>query len=331
MKTIYLVSGASGHLGSTLIKILKEKKNRIRALILPGEEAYTDKDTEIFIGDVTELGSLERFFEHETDEELILFHCAGIVSVSSKENPMLYKVNVEGTRNMLEMALKYKVKKVVHVSSVHAFVYQDEGEICEPDGFYPDRLGDPYGRSKALATNLCLEYVKKGLDISIVNPTSIYGPGDKRKNNPSVISIWMLYKVRVPIGLEGGFDFVDVRDVAQGMIDCAYKGRKGECYILSGYYLSANDLINEVNQICGRKKIKGAVPYKVVKPFAPLMEKITGLFIARPPITPAALSIFNTNGHFSHDKASRELGYQARRPEETLRDMIEEFKAEEKI
>ena len=328
MKTIYLVSGASGHLGSTLVKKLKKENHRIRALVLKGEEPYVDKDVEICIGNVNDIDSLERFFEHREDEEVILFHCAGIVTISSKKNPLVNKVNVEGTRNMLEMAMKHKVKKMIYVSSVHAILENKDGINSEPEEFYPEMIDDPYGRSKAAAAKLCKEYADKGLDVSTVLPSAIFGPGDQRKNNHSVISVWMMYKLRIPVGLQGGFDFVDVRDVSQGMIDCAKKGRKGQCYILSGHYLKVNDLMNGVNKVCGRRSIKVAIPYRIVRPFVPLMEKLIGIFTKKPLITPYSLAILNVNGHFSYEKASKEFGYSPRETGETLKDMIKEFEAE---
>ena len=325
METIYLVTGASGHLGSTLVSKLKEEKNRIRALVLPGEEKYVDNDVEICIGNLTDPESLEKFFDLSADQEAILFHCAGIVTVSSKQSPIVYKVNVEGTENILKQALKHKIKKMVYVSSVHAMDRKPEGIISEPEAFYPDRIDDQYGRSKAMASNLCLEYAKKGLDVSMVLPSAIYGPGDLRRNNPSVRSVYMMYRFKVPVSVEGGFDFVDVRDVAQGMIDCARKGRKGECYIVSGHHLESIELMNGINEICSRKLIRHSVPYGMVKIAIPALEKMLGLFTDKPIITRNSLSILNTNGHFSHDKATAEFGYSPRETKETLKDMIEEF------
>lgn len=325
MEKIYLVTGASGHLGSTLVSLLKKDGFRIVALTLPGEEVYVDRDVEISTGNVSDTESLERFFDYARGKEAILFHCAGIVTISSKENPLLNKVNIEGTENILKMALKYGIKKMIYVSSVHAILEKEEGITCEPEEFYPEKIGDPYGRSKAYGAMLCLDYAKKGLDVSIVHPTGIYGPGDERKNNHAVNSVRLLLKFPTPLGIEGGFDFVDVRDVAQGMIACAERGRKGECYILGGHYLSVMDLINSINELSGRRKISLCLPYRIVKPFAPLMEKVISLFSTKPLITPYSLAVLNTNGHFSHNKASREFAYKARDAKDSIRDMIEEF------
>ncbi|MBQ3295383.1 MAG: NAD-dependent epimerase/dehydratase family protein [Erysipelotrichaceae bacterium] len=325
MEKIYLVTGASGHLGSTLVRFLKKDGFRIIALTLPGEEAYVDKDIEICQGNVNDMESLERFFAYTKGKKAILFHCAGIVSISSKENPLLNKVNIEGTENILKMALKHGIKKMIYVSSVHAILEEEEGITCEPQQFYPEKIGDPYGRSKACGTLLCLDYAKKGLDVSIVHPAGIYGPGDYRKNNHAVNSVRVLSKFPTPVGVEGGFDFVDVRDVAQGMIDCAGKGRKGECYILAGHYLSVMDLINSINEICGRRKISLCLPYRIVRPFTPLMEKVISLFSPKPLITPYSLAVLNTNGHFSHEKACREFDYRTRDAKDSIRDMIDEF------
>ena len=328
MERIYLVSGASGHLGSTLVNRLLEKGEKIRALVLAGEEKFVPEGVEVYTGDVRKIETLKEFFHTDDNSELIVLHCAGIITIASKENPIVHEVNVEGTRNILEMALKSKVKKMVHVASVHAIKENENGEVnTEPEEFCPDQLGDQYARSKAEAVNLCIEYAKKGLDVSYVMPSGIFGPGDVRKNNHTVRSINAMFKGLIPIGIEGGFDFVDVRDAAEGIILCSEKGRKGDGYILSGHYIKTIDLVNGANILCGRKETSLQVSYKFVRFFAPFIEKVFLFFGNKKPlVTPYSIDILNTNGHFSHEKATRELGYQPREVMDTLRDMKEELK-----
>lgn len=326
MKTIYLVTGASGHLGSTLIRQLLEFNKPIRALVLPGEEEFIPKEVTCYSGNVCDRESLKPFFAHEDDEELILFHCAGIVTISSSFDPNVWKVNVEGTRNILEMAQEYKVRKMIYVSSVHALIEKESGDTAEAEVFEPDKIEDQYGKSKAAAAALCQQFAKEGLDVSIVHPSGIYGPGDIRKNNHSVRSVELMAKGLIPLSMEGGFDFVDVRDAARGMIQCAGKGRRGECYILSGHFVTTTELINGVRKLCGYKPVKLEFPYSFVKHFAPFLEKGSHLLGNKKPlVTPYSLAILNTNGHFTHAKASKEFDYSARSVEESLRDMIEEF------
>lgn len=326
MKKIYLVTGASGHLGSTLLNRLLEKGQTVRCFVLPGEEKYLPDGVEVFVGDVCDKASLFPFFQNENGDELILLHCAGIVTISSKKNPLVRKVNVEGTRNVLELALAAKTGRVVYVSSVHALLEADKADTKEADHFEPWKIDDPYGKSKAEASNLALEYARKGLNISIVHPTGIIGPGDIRNTNHSVRSFKAMMKGYIPVGLKGGFDFVDVRDVAEGIILCADKGKQGDCYILGGHYVKISELLKQINQLCGRRTLNIELPYGLVKTAAPLAEKFCDLFKIRSLITPYSIAILNGNGHFSHEKAKIELGYEARPIRDTLKDMYAEVK-----
>ena len=180
MKTLYLVTGASGHLGTVLCGKLLEQERKVRALVLPGEERYVPEGIEIITGDVTDPNSMEPFFEHGDDEEIVVFHCAGIVTIASKTNPLVHKVNVEGTRNVLELALKHKARKTVYICSVHALVEEEEGETRETDVYHPEQISDQYGKSKAEAGNIALEYFRKGLDVNIIMPSGIFGPGGSK-------------------------------------------------------------------------------------------------------------------------------------------------------
>ncbi|MBR4461025.1 MAG: NAD-dependent epimerase/dehydratase family protein [Erysipelotrichaceae bacterium] len=327
MKKIYLVTGASGHLGSTLCKQLLNEGKAVRALALLGEEKYVPSGVEIVTGDVTDPASLTAFFHHDEDEEIIVLHCAGIVTIASKANPMVHKVNVEGTRNILRLAKEHNALKVVYVCSVHGLVEAEEGDTTETSSYHPEQIDDQYGKSKAEAANIALDFYKQGLNVNIILPSGIFGPGDVRRNNHMIRAIDAMAKGYIPVSLQGGFDFVDVRDVAAGIIACAEKGRAGESYILSGHYLTVKEILNEVNEICERKPSGIEIPYALVKPFGALAESIGNHFgKGKPLVTPYSLAILNTNGHFSHDKATKDLGYQTRTSRESIRDMIEELK-----
>ena len=326
METLYLVTGASGHLGTILCSKLLEQGRKVKALILPGEEKYAVEGIETITGDVTDPSSMEPFFKHGKDEEIIVLHCAGIVTIASKTDPLVYRVNVEGTRNILEMSLKHKARKVVYVCSVHALVEAEEGETKETDVYHPELIADQYGKSKAEAGNIALDYFGQGLDVNIIMPSGIFGPGDYRRNNHMIRAIEAMAKGYIPVSLQGGFDFVDVRDVADGIIACAEKGRPGEPYILSGHYLTVADILDEINSVCSRRTLGIEIPYWLVKPFGPLAETI-GKYLGKgkPLVTPYSLAILNTNGHFSHEKATADLGYEPRSVSESIIDMIVEI------
>ena len=163
MKKIYLVTGASGHLGTVLCKQLLNEGRTVRALALPGEENHVPSGVRIITGDVTDPASLAAFFHHDEEKEIVVLHCAGIVTIASKTNPLVHKVNVEGTRNILKLAQEYDASKVVYICSVHGLVEAKEGDTKEASSYHPEQIDDQYGKSKAEAANIALDFYKQGL------------------------------------------------------------------------------------------------------------------------------------------------------------------------
>ena len=127
---------------------------------------------------------------------------------------------------------------------------------------------------------------------------------------------------RLPLGVKGGYDFVDVRDVAAGVLACAERGKAGECYILSGHYASIQDLLALTASLLGRKGPRLCAPAALAGCAAPIFEKIGQLRGERPFFTPYSIAVLRSNGHFSNAKAVGALGFHARPLKETLRSMI---------
>ena len=127
-------------------------------------------------------------------------------------------------------------------------------------------------------------------------------------------------KGKLPMGVEGGYDFVDVRDVAAGILACCEKGRPGECYILSAEYVSIRRMLDSLCHISKGNRVKLLAPVWLAKAVSPFAEWVSKLKKEKPYFTPYAVSVLGSNGLFSHAKATRELGYSPRRFSVTLRD-----------
>ena len=323
MDKIYLVTGAAGHLGNTIVRKLLEKNEKVRALVLTGDKfPIEDSNVELFYGDVRNKESLIPLFSNLENFEAICIHCAGIVSISSKYNQAVYDVNVNGTKNVMDLCLEYGINKVVHVSSVHAIEEKTKGEpIVEFSKFDKEKVEGLYAKTKAEASQYVLDMAKKGLDVSIVHPSGILGPGDYGHGHLTQLVIDYLNH-RLTAAVNGGYDFVDVRDVADGIISCTKYGRKGECYILSNKYFEVIDILNMLHEITGVKKIKTILPLWFAKLTAPLSE-IFYKIIKEPPLyTSYSLYTLTSNSYFLHDKATKELNYNPRPMEETLKDTV---------
>lgn len=326
MDTIYLVTGAAGHLGSALLARLLELGKDVRALLLPGGENIPPGDYELFYGDVTNKESLKAFFSNPDQKDLIVIHCAGIVTISSQYQQKVYDVNVNGTKNIVDLCLENSVKKLIYVSSVHAIPEKPVGEtITEIYDFDPDTVVGPYAKTKAEATAYVFASAQKGLNVSIVHPSGICGPYDDGRSHLTTLVI-DYYRRRLTSGVDGGYDFVDVRDVVEGIIACSEMGRAGEGYILSNRFYEMREILGILHNITGKKKITSYLPHWFVKAIAPLAEIYYKILKQAPLFTTYSIYTLNTNAIFSHEKATEELGYHTREMEETLADTIEWLK-----
>ncbi len=321
MEKTYIVTGACGHLAGTIIKYLRKTEGQIRGLILPSESAASDEKVTYYTGDVTKPETLEPLFQGLEGRETIVFHAAGLISISEKASGALERVNVGGTRNILEKCAEYHVKRLVYTSSVHALPEKEFGATIEETGSFDEAAvrGD-YAKTKAEATREVLEAGKRGLDVVVVHPSGIIGPYDGGSNH--VVQLVKMYITgKLPAAVRGGYDFVDVRDVAAGCIAAADKGRSGECYILSNRYCTIKELIGIMRGFTrGRRKL--CLPLPIARMFCPLFGFIARLTHTRPLFTPYSLFTLESNSRFTHDKATMELGYHPRDIRSTIGDTI---------
>ena len=324
MKKLWLVTGATGHVGSVLVAELLKRNEYVRALVRPGSRERLPAGVEACEGDIRNMESLAPFFERGDYDLITLVHCAALITIASKWNPHVWDINVHGTDHVMRLARDTGVDRAVYVSSVHAIPERPLSEtITEVGSFSPDLVHGQYAKSKAAAAQLVLDYARAGLNVSIVHPSGIIGPGDRRRRNHMIRTLRAMAEGKITIGLSGGYDFVDSRDVVEGILGCEEKGRPGECYILSGHYIRVLDLVNVIRKIRGKKPTRIEVPHAVVKLIAPAAESFVRAFSREAPIlTPYSVYTLNTNGKFSHEKAAREFGYHPRSIEESIRDSL---------
>lgn len=321
MNELYLITGAAGHLGSAIVKKLRKDGKNIRALILPNEKSIPNCD-EFFYGDVLDKKSLNSFFENKENKELIVIHAAGIVSIASKHNQIVYDVNVTGTKNIVDMCKKHGVKKLVYVSSVHAIPEKPAGQVMmETENFSPEKVKGLYAQTKAEATAFVLREAQAGLNANVVHPSGICGPYDNGKGHMTALVVEYC-KGHLTSIVKGGYDFVDVRDVADGIIACCEKAKGGECYILSNRYYSVREMIRLLHEITGKREIKHTLPDWFINLTAPLAETYYKTLRQPPLFTASSLDTLRSNSLFSHEKADKELGYCATNMKTTLFDTV---------
>jgi len=314
-----LVTGAAGHIGNVLVRELLADGCRVRALVLPGEDlkALEGLDVEIFEGDVLDPSTLE----HAFDGVDYVFHLAGIISIMPGQDGLMRRVNVEGTKNIIHAAKKAHVKRMVHTSSIHALSRKWKGCIDECVPFDMHNAAGVYDRTKAEASLEVLKAVEEGLDAVIVCPTGVIGPYDYRGSEMGdLLRSFMRRKPHFMI--DGAYDFVDVRDVARGLILACERGRQGEVYILSGWQVKIFQLKQMVQDLLGWHSASIYIPNRLAKfsaKFMPFFYKLTG---QTPKFTTYALETVLGNSNISNQKARSELGYQPRKMTSTVADTV---------
>ena len=319
----YLITGATGFLGRTVLAQLKDAKPEIRALVMDGDPLARElpQNVRVMAGDVCDEAALERFFAG-ADEHTCVINCAGMISVATHPGDRIYRVNVDGTKNVLKRCRELGIGKLVYVSSVHAIPEKPKGmEIAETTVFSPELVKGDYAKSKAMATALVLQAAKEGLNASVVFPSGIIGPGDLGKGSITNMLLSFLAG-KLPLAVKGGYDFVDVRDVAAGILACAERGLPGHGYILSGHYATIRDILDLVKKTVNLRRSVSYLPICFAKLVAPIYEKIS--LRRREPLyfTPYSIAVLDSNGAFSRNAAATALGYTPRPLSSTIRDTV---------
>ena len=314
----YVLTGAAGHVGSTVLGELLRRGDRVRALLLPGQKPPMD-GAEYVYGDVRDAHSLEPLFAGMGGATVV--HAAALISIADRVSDQVRAVNVGGTQNILDLCQRTGVRRLVHICSSHAVPEAPRGQAhVEIDNYDPDKVNGCYAKTKAEAARTVVAAARQGLDAVLVLPTGILGPGDKGGNHLLQMVIQYM-QGKLPAYVKGGYDFVDVRDVARGVLLAAEKGRPGESYLLSGAYISLRNLLGRVKETARLKSLP-ELPIalgKVAVPFVELAARISG---HRPLYTAYSLRVLGSNGLFSHEKATQELGYAPRPWQKTVDDTV---------
>jgi dihydroflavonol-4-reductase len=255
----------------------------------------------------------------------VVYHLGASISISN-DSPQIEAVNVQGTRNVVEACLACGVRRLVHCSSIHALVQSPLIEPLNEDRPLALEAHHPtYDRSKALGELEVRKGIEKGLDAIIINPTAIAGPFDFK---PSFVgkAILAMARGKLPALVRGGYDWVDGRDVASGMIQAEKVAPAGAKYILSGHWRSVAELANLVSRHTRVKPPHITIPLWLASMGLPVINSFSRANRKEPLYTRFSLKTLRSNHKISHARASRDLGYQPRPFEETIADAVAWFK-----
>ena len=318
-----LVTGSSGHVGSNFIRELSKQGFTIRCIDFDGDySAYEGFEVEVIKGDITDKESLEPIFKNVD----IVFHTAALINLDRRYKKQIRLVNVDGTKNVCEASIQAGVKKLIHFSSVDAFYrFPIEEPLLESRKLIDDPNAVPYDLSKADGQKVVLQFCEKGLDASIIHPTSIVGPNDFKPGLPMQEMVNLANGKRKLLP-NWGYNFVDVRDLCLTAIAAVELGRTGQNYIVGGEYHMYSYIAELMEEQLGRTVLLSTIPDFVSYlglPYEYIKSLITG--------KPRVLTIDTLHTGKSGNKvvpstlAREELGHNPRPLKESIYDMVAFF------
>ena len=318
---MHVVTGSTGHIGVNLVRALVADGRQVRALVHHHPpDIFDDLDIEFANMDLLDPDSIPPALEGAE----VVYHLAALISITGPQGGRVYAVNVDGVRNVAEAALAAGVRRFVHVSSCHAFHINTTLPVVDETADRPGPRAPAYDRSKAAGEAALREVIAQGLDAVIINPCGVVGPVDPHPSRMGQVLL-DLRDGRLPSLLDGGFNWVDVRDVVASAIAAEAQGRTGENYLLGGHYVALPELMQLAATACGSTCPRFVSPMWLAQIGAPFAETWARIFGGDPLYTSEALHALRINKNLSHEKAARELGHSPRPIDQTLRDVYASF------
>ena len=320
---IALITGGSGHVGANLVRELSSRGYEVRCIDFDNDHrAFEGFNVELVKGNITDISTLDNAFK----EVEVVFHTAAVISLDRKDKDLIRSVNVGGTENVCEMSLRHGVKKLIHFSSVDAFVREPlEDPLYENRSLVTDPNAVPYDLSKADAQRIVLEYCDKGLNASIIHPSGIFGPNDFK---PSLFGqeFINIANGKRPYSINVGYDYVDVRDLCKTSVDCIDKGEIKQNYIVGGNYMDFVYMSEVMSEILNKKLIRSTLPFGFI--YMSLPGSYISSLIKKTPraITMDSIHTIKVqNKNIPSSLSKEKLNHNPRPVEETIQDTIEFF------
>jgi dihydroflavonol-4-reductase len=318
-----LVTGAPGFLGAHIVEALVARGVEVRGFARPGEprDNLRGLPVEIVEGDVR---------DHERAVAAMegidtVFHAAAIYESWAPDPTLMYDVNMRGTFNVLEAARRVGAR-VVYTASIVALGRPAPGQLGDEDTPYEAwDLDFPYSRSKYHSMRLAEDFARWGLDVRIVCPGYVMGPGD-RTPTPSGQLLIALAQGKAPGYAPGGVAYVDVRDVAEGHVRAAERGQPGRRYVVSGHNIDNAVLLQVVARAAGRRALAVRLPKPVVVGVARALQRIAVARGKRPDLALPMLAYAMRECFYDNRRAREELGLRFRPFEETVADSVAWFR-----
>ncbi|MEZ4228232.1 MAG: NAD-dependent epimerase/dehydratase family protein [Polyangiaceae bacterium] len=320
-----MVTGGCGFLGSAIVRLLVERGVTVKVLALPDEPSDNLKglDVEIQRGNVLDLEACRQAVR-DVDT---LFHAAAVYKAYMTDPRPMYEVNLRGTFNMLEAARRAGVERTIYTASIVSLGRPAPGRLGDESAAYEAWEVDMhYSRSKYHSREVAESFATWGMDVSVVCPGAVLGPGDIAPTPSGKIVLNTLEMKGPAIYTDGGMSYVDVRDAALVHVLAAEKGRAGERYIATAHNLSNGQLLEAILEASGKQRPMKRLPTALAKRLVRGVERISILRGKEPPVTSAFFEYTLRPGYYSNQKSVLELGATYRPFEQTLRDAMAYFR-----
>lgn len=315
------LTGAAGHLGSAIIPELFKRGHQVRVLVRDNNHSFTQLPVVFIKGDILNTDSV-RVLLQDCDA---LIHCAAVISVNGDPGGIVHRTNVEGTKLIMDMAKQAGIKRVIHISSIHAYEQRPSFKILDEQSEKVEK-GFAYDHSKKAGQEIALSMNGDGMEVLVMNPTSIVGPYDFKPSKVGKVII-DLYSGRLPFVFDGGFDFCDCRDVAHAIANALTMGKPGENYLLAGKWYSFKEFASFISKASGKKIKPVALSPFIGKMGLPIVRSIAWLKRKEPVYTHEGLeAIISGNRNICSNNAISELHYNIRPFEETIADAVNWFR-----
>lgn len=321
-----LVTGGAGFIGASVVKLLRERypAAAVRVMHLPRENLKNLEGVagvELFPGDILSVADIDRAMAGCD----VVFHLAAVYAVWLPDMSLIRRVNVDGTRNVLEACLRHKVKRVIHTSSAVRFCGQGLDIVSTEQSPF-SMNGQPYADSKNESHQVAEEFARRGLDIVLVCPVGPFGPGDVAPT-PTGRLIVDIFTMPWPVAIHTRMNLIDVRDCAMGHILALEKGRTGESYLLGGDNHTHADVVAHVLALCDINRKVIEVSPTMLLPLAYVLKHVADFTGKAPLMTPSEMRQAGKGLVCDAAKARNELGLTTRPFDETLRDALAWFVA----
>ena len=319
------VTGATGFVGSHVARYLAGQGAELRLLVRPTSLTANLEGIagERVMGDLRDPGSLRKAMSGCD----VVFHVAADYRLWTRDPGEMYRSNVEGTRNIIQLAQQTGVRRVIYTSSVATMGFTGNGGLADESS--PVALSDMIGhykRSKFQAEQVALQAGRGGAGVVVVNPTTPVGERDIKPTPTGRIIVDFL-KRKFPAYVDTGLNLVDVAEVARGHVAALEKGKSGERYILGGENLTLKQILDKLAAITGLPSPKLKLPYAVALATGVLDTAVTGLLLRREPrVTVDAVRMGRKKMFVSSARAERDLGWRIVPVDDALRRAVDWFR-----